>query len=75
MLMRPPLIEQEVARLEEQKSNSREMLNILEQQEKKFQMQEDQRKERIKANLLDKTKVLASYYTTSTKEYVVSQYM
>lgn len=60
---------------QEQLSASKAILNVLEQQEKRFQMQEEARKEKLRQSLLDKSRASPSYYKNSPKEYLVLKYM
>lgn len=51
------------------------ILDALQQHEREFLEQEQNRKDKIKKSLLDRTKVPASYYTNSVKEALILQYM
>lgn len=67
--------EHENSAIAEQLSASKEILLVIEQQERRFQMQEEARKEKIRQSLLDKSKVSPSYYKNYPKEYIVLKYM
>jgi hypothetical protein len=55
--------------------SAQEIMNVLEDHEKQFLVQEANRKDKIRQQLLDRTKMSQSYFKNSPKELLITQYL